>query len=264
MLGTIKDLLEQKKVPRIDPLQMFSVLRSLFSLTDALLRIQVAEVVYRHDHDHPSAFDLFLACTLPLAQRAATRKASKLFIYPSDWQIEVMYDGAVTALITLFQRNFTVKPGTDSFRRYIIRSMALGTVRSYFMRRENDEVRPIEDLTLSPICKNHVRGTVEQEIITRELLHKVTNLPDMPARVSATLQCIAALGPDVALKERAYTASGDPDHWKRNRGTRPILDPGAIAEAMGVRRRDVHRYLCQARAILREQFNPDGRLFLTR
>ena len=80
--------------------------------------------------------------------------------------------------------------------------------------------------------------------------------------VLETLQCIRALGPDRALKEHAYTASGDPDKWKRDRGRRPILDPDAIAEAMGTDRRTVHRNLREARIILRDVFNADGKLFL--
>ena len=95
-------------------------------------------------------------------------------------------------------------------------------------------------------------------------LDQVTNYANLRPPVRATLQCIAALGPDFALKEHAYTASGDPDKWKRDRDRRPILDPDAIAEAMGIPKRDVHRYLCQARAILRQAFNADGRLFQIR
>ena len=107
---------------------------------------------------------------------------------------------------------------------------------------------------LFPVSAEHRRGL-------EELLDQVTNYANLRPPVRATLQCIAALGPDFALKEHAYTASGDPDKWKRDRDRRPILDPDAIAEAMGIPKRDVHRYLCQARVILRQAFNADGKLF---
>ena len=105
---------------------MQDLLQYLFINADTLLRIQVAEVAYRYNHNHPRAPQLFLACTLPLAEKAARLRAHKLFLYPSDWQLELMYDGAVTAMITVFQSNCAVKPGTGSFHRYILRSLALG------------------------------------------------------------------------------------------------------------------------------------------
>ena len=262
MLATVNNLLASNKIPLLDAVRMQDLLQYLFTTAHKMLRIQVAEVVYRHDHDHPSALEIFLACTLPLAQTAARRRAHKLFLYPSDWQLELMYDGAVTAMITVFQCNYTVKPGTDPFRRYLVRALALGTVRSYFMREENDGVRSVANLATVPTRKRPFRNKIEQDIITRELLDQVTSFPHLCAPLFQTLQCIRALGPDQALKEHAYTASGDPDKWKRERGRRPILDPDAIAEAMGTDRPTVHRNLREARIILRDVFNADGKLFL--
>jgi hypothetical protein len=263
MLETVTELLSSKKIPSLDAVQMSALLHHLFTRGENDLRIQVAEVVYRHDHDHPNAFDLFLACTLPLAQKAALRKAEKVFLYPSDWQIELMYDGAVAAVIDLFHRNYPLRSIPSAFRRYLLRSLVLGTVRHYFKRQENDGIRSVADVRRVRTPRKPFRNTIEQDIITRELLEQVTSFPNLRAPVRATLQCIAALGPDEALKEHAYTASGDPDKWKREWDRRPILDPDAIAEAMGIPKRDVHRYLRQARVILREAFNADGRLFLT-
>lgn len=262
MLATVNNLLANNKIPPLDAVQMQDLLQYLFSTAEKMLRIQVAEAVYREDHGHPSALDVFLACTLPLAEKAARRRAHKLFLYPSDWQLELMYDGAVTTMIDVFQHNYAVKPGMDRFRRYLVRALALGTVRSYFMRKENDEVRSIANLAAVPTRKRPFRNQIEQDIITRELLDQVTSFPYLRPSVFQTLQCIRELGPDRALKEHAYTASGDPDKWKRDRGRRPILDPDAIAEGMGTDRRTVHRNLREARIILREVFNADGRLFL--
>ena len=129
------------------------------------------------------------------------------------------------------------------------------------MRDENSRIRPYGDVTADHARKKVIPNSVEREIIMRELLEQVTTYPNMRPQVRATLQCIAALGPDFALKEHAYTASGDPDKWKRDRDRRPILDAEAIADAVGIPKCDVHRYLCQARAILRQAFNGDGRLF---
>ena len=129
------------------------------------------------------------------------------------------------------------------------------------MREENCGIRRVADVRTVRTHKTGFRNMIEREIIARELLDQVTNYANLRPPVRATLQCIAALGPDFALKEHAYTASGDPDKWKRDRDRRPILDPDAIGEAMGIPKRDVHRYLCQARVILRQAFNADGRLF---
>jgi len=263
MLTTIGDLLSRNKIPSLDGVQVSALLHYVFTALERDLRIQIAEVVYRYDHDHPNALELFLACTLPLAEKAARRKARKMFLCPSDWQIELMYDGAVAAAIDVFQSNYPLSSVPNAFRRYLLRALSHGTLRSYFMRQENSGIRSVADVKAVRTHRKAFHNTVEQDIIARELLEQVTSFPHMRPPVRATLQCIAALGPDAALKEHAYTASGDTDKWKRERGRRPILDPEAIAEAMGIGRQDVHRYLCQARVILRKVFNADGKLFLT-
>src|SRR5450755_1541221 len=74
------ELLGSKKIPPLDGVQMLALLHYLFNAADRPLRFQIAEVVYRYDHDHPNAQDLFLACTLPSAEKAARRKAEKLFV----------------------------------------------------------------------------------------------------------------------------------------------------------------------------------------
>jgi hypothetical protein len=82
---------------------MSALLYYLFNAADPAPRFQIAKAVYRHDHDHPNAQDVFLAYILPSAEKAARRKAEKLFGHPSDWQVELMYDGAVAAAIEMFQ-----------------------------------------------------------------------------------------------------------------------------------------------------------------
>ena len=90
VLDAVSGLLGSKKIPPLGAVQMLALLHYLFKAANPPLRFQIAEVVYRYEHDHPNAQDLFLACTLPSAERAARRKAEKLFVHPSDWQIELM------------------------------------------------------------------------------------------------------------------------------------------------------------------------------
>ncbi len=270
--STVETLLTSQEIPDLQPPEMSALLHYMFHSTSAALRIRVAEVVFRHERAHRHGLDLFLACVLPLAQRAARRRAAR-FLHPSEWRIEAMYDGAVSLVIEMFQQGEVRYPGEDGFRRYLLRTLAHGTLR-YFMREENLSVCPVTDvLRVRPFDnlrqglaghRHTVLNTVEEQMITKELLKQVINFPHLPDGVRTTLQCIAALGPDDALKQHAFTASGDPDNWKRDRGRRPILDPDAIAKAMSTDRQTVHCRLRQARIILREVFNPDGKLFQRR
>ncbi len=264
MFDIVTNLISERKIPDIDELQMEALLHHLFTTTSRDIRIQVAEVAYRYDHGHPRAMDVFLASALPLAEPTARRRAARIFVHPSDLQIELMYGGAVEAVIAVFQTKNTLMPEENAFRRYLLRSMVLGAVRAYFRREENHGIRAAADLTPFAVPKKHSRNEVEDEIITWEMLDQVTTFPQLRPPVRATLECIRSLGPDHAVKEHAFTASGDPDAWKRERGRRPILDAKVIAQAMGVSKAKVHQYLREARIILRQAFNQDGRLFLTR
>jgi hypothetical protein len=264
MFNIVTTLISERKIPALDELQMEALLHHLFTATPRDLRIQVAEVAYQYDHDHARAMDVFLASALPLAERAARRRAEKIFVHPSDLQIELMYGGAVEAVIEVFQTKRALRPFDGAFPRYLLRAMARGALRAYFRRSENDSIRADADLTVFAIATKPSRNEAEDEIITWELLDMVTTFPQLRPPVRATLECIRALGPDHALKEHAFTASGDPDAWKRERARRPILDPRTIAQAMGVSKAKVHQYLREARIILRRAFDQDGRLFLSR
>jgi len=92
VLSTVNYLLANKKIPPLNDVQIQDLLQYLFTTAEKTLRFQVAEAVYRDDHGHPRALDIFLACTLPSAGKAARRRAHKLFLYPSDWQLELMYE----------------------------------------------------------------------------------------------------------------------------------------------------------------------------
>ena len=67
---TVRELLGSKKIPPLGAVQMSALLHYLFNAADPTLRLQIAEVVYRYDHNHLNAQDLFLACTLPSAEKA--------------------------------------------------------------------------------------------------------------------------------------------------------------------------------------------------
>jgi hypothetical protein len=204
--AVLLELLGSKKIPALDSVQMLALLHYLYNAADRPLRFQIAEVVYRCDYDHPNARDLFLACILPSAEKAARRKAEKLFGHPSDWQVELMYDGAVAAAIEMFQLNPPLRSIPDAFRRYVVRGLSRGMLRSYFMREENSRIRPAGDVRAVRTRKTGVPNTVEREIIAKELLDQVINYPILRPPVRAILRCIAALGPDFALKAHAYTA----------------------------------------------------------
>jgi len=264
MLDTVTNLISEKKIPALDELQMEALLHHLFTATPKDTRIQVAEVACRYDREHPRAMDVFLASTLPLAAQTARRRAARIFVHPSDLQIELMYGGTVEAVIAVFQSKCVLKPEEGAFRRYLLRAMVLGAVRAYFRREENHGIRTTADLTPLVVTRGLSRNDVEDEIIISELLDRTITFPQLRPPVRATLECILSLGADYALKQHAFTASGDPDAWKRERGRRPILDPAVIAQAMGVSKAKVHQYLREARIMLRQAFNQDGKLFLTR
>ena len=96
---------------------------------------------------HPRAMDVFLASALPLAEPTARRRAARIFVHPSDLQIELMYGGAVEAVIAVFQIEMCLKAEENAFRRYLLRAMVLGAVRAYFRRGENDGIRTAADLS---------------------------------------------------------------------------------------------------------------------
>jgi hypothetical protein len=106
----------------------------LFRSADTPLRIHVAEIAYRN-HERPNALNLFLGSTMPLAQKVSEHKAERLFVYPSAWQVECLYNGAVSALVGIFQRPVDLHPISDTFRRYLYRSMLKGAYREVLPAR---------------------------------------------------------------------------------------------------------------------------------
>lgn len=260
VLEIVNEILTSKVIPALNGDQMAELSGYLFGIPDRELRLQIAEIAYRN-HTDPQAFDVFLACTMPLARQMAERKAYRIFGLPSDWQLECMYDGSVSALLAIFENHAPLSSLPNAFRRYLLRTLAMGALRDYFRREEHFGIRAVGDMAAVSYRQSMFRDPVDEEVLTRKVLEQVINFPHLRDEHRAVLQTIAALGPDAALKEHAFTKSGDPDKWKRDRNRRPILNPDAIAGAMGLPKCDVHRYLCQMRPILRDMFNRDGSLF---
>jgi hypothetical protein len=164
VLETLSELLTTKAIPTLDSDQMTALSEYLFRNPDNPLRVQVAEIAYLN-HEHPNALSLFLACTMPMAQKWSERKAERLFVYPSDWQTECLYNGAVNALLGIFQRPVALHPIRDSFRRYLYRTMLKGAFREYFRREENGGIFTVENVDRISPPKGAMR-TAEEELIT--------------------------------------------------------------------------------------------------
>jgi len=255
MLSTINDLLATKKIPALDDLKMGALLHYIFHTAPYPLRLEVAEVVYRDNYDHPKAFDLFLASSLPIIERAAQRYARRIAVYPSDWMLELMYDGGVKAVISWFQRRTIPNPSV--FRKVFFTCIRQGAIHNcFYSRKENTGLLTVDDLSTirTPVTPN----TTVADIATREILDQILALPELRPSEREVLQCIATLGPDVALKQIVLNGV----KTRINRLTR--LDSRAIAKALNIAPSQVQGRLSGARATIRRVFNDDGKLFFTR
>jgi hypothetical protein len=256
ILATADELLTAKTIPELDEVQMSALYDYLFRTADNPLRVRVAEIAYRN-HEHSNALSLFLASTMPLAQKMSERKAERLFVYPSDWQVELLYNGAINALFGMFQRPVELHPISDTFRRYLYRSMLKGAYRECFRRQENCGIYTVENVDKLP-PRNPATRTAEEELITRDLLEQIAHYPLLARAMSKTLECIVELGPDLALRDNKT-----PEKWRDMKTFRPMLDMEAIAKARGIKPSALHQSIHMARAVIRKAFNEDGRLFLT-
>jgi len=255
--STLDEMLAIKAIPALNSDQLTELTGYLFRYAGTSLRVRVAEITYRN-HLHPQAHGLFLASTMPLAQKWTQRKAERFFVYPSAWQAECLYNGAVNALISMFQRPVTLHSIHDSFRRYLYRSMLKGACGECFRRGENNGIHAVG--TVDQLSsRNPMLRTAEQELITRDLLEQIAHYPLLQRFLSKTLECVVALGYDGAVREHKT-----PEHHPRMRDARRVLDKEAIAKVRGVKPAVVLKQLHLARAVIRKAFNGDGRLFQTR
>jgi len=261
VLETINQIVTSKTIPELNKIERSDITYYLFKHANKQLRLAIAETAYRN-HKQPRALDLFLSCVMPLAERWAARKAQNMFIHPSDWQIECFYSGAVSAILKTFHNPFPLRDEPDAFRRFLPYRFACGAIEAYFTRHDNHRMTTVENLELVTRPDLYA-NPIEQELITRDLLEKISEYPLLQRSLSKTLECIRELGPDVVLKERHWAEERNPERSKKGFAGRPMLNAETIAQARGVTTAFVHCQISTARRILQKAFNGDGRLFAT-
>jgi hypothetical protein len=266
VLETIHETLTTKKIPALSGDEMEALCSYLFSLRDRDQRIAIAEIAY-HNHNDPQALNIFLACTVPMAQRMAERKAERVFTHPTDWQIEAMYDGAVSNLLNMFEVSRPIQPFVpNAFQRYLIITIVHGAMTPFRFRQEYWNIEGVEDVTRFDRIRGRHRNPAERDVITRELLEQVTTFPHVREEQARMLKTIAALGPEKALRQQDYYSHSkgvSSARLQRNLNARVILDLAGIANAMGVNKLKVKNLLKDTRRILRDIFNRDGCLFVS-
>ena len=256
--AAVSNLIANKAIPVLSDDELADIAEHLFLRAKTAVRINVAEVAYRN-YGHPQACSLFLASAMPIAAKYSKRKTLDLFPHPSDWQFESLYHGAVMAAIRFFNRQTPLTSCPDGFRRYFLRTIATGALNQYFNRYEYAGVQAFDNLEKSvhPRSNEH---SPEELVITHDLLEQVTHYPMLQRCLSDTLQAIADLGPQGALKEYAPWI-GDDKHRRRDKAL--VLNMDAIAKARGIQAKTLYAQICHVRAVLRRAFNGDGRLFVT-
>jgi hypothetical protein len=258
----VDEMLTTKKIPALSGDEMEALCSHLFALPDFNRRIDIAEIAYLN-HDDPQALNIFLACTVRMAQRMAERKAHRVFAHPSDWQLEAMYDGAVTNLLEMFQAHRPLRTSIpNAFRRYVICTIRFGTMYAFRVHQANWHIEGVEDVTKFAGAKNQSLNPVERDVITRELLEQVTRFPHLREEHSRMLKTIAGLGPEKALRhDNCYWNGRHEPTSKQVRRRRAMLDLDTLATTMGVNKLKLQNLLKDTREILRDFFNRDGRLF---
>ncbi|HZQ53039.1 MAG TPA: hypothetical protein VFB14_12625 [Bryobacteraceae bacterium] len=243
----IASLLAEQRIPALDegPYQEFT--EYLFATAGSALRFEVAEVVIRHDRQHPRALGLFLACACPLAQKTARRMMEKSFSQPPDLTEELLYHGAIDGAIRMFQRD-QIRDELP-FRQALHHALKMGAIRSAFRRTENKGVSCMGSVD------HHARTQrMEQQFIARDMLDKIAALEPEPqtARLNTFLRCLVALGPHIVVKPLTRNSK---------RGAL-IIDFEPVMKDLGISRWAARQYMSQARRMLVKQFNPDGALFI--
>lgn len=263
VLETVNEILTSNTIPALDGDQMEVLCSHLYTLRDRDQRIAIAEIAY-NNHNDPQALNIFLACILPMAQRMAEGKAYRIFAHPTDWQLEAMYDGAVTNLLEMFQAHRPLRTSMpNAFRRCVICTILFGTMYVFRVHQANRHIEGVEDLTKFASVKDGYRNPIERDVITRELLEQITTFPHLREEQAQMLKTIAALGPEKALRhDNCYWKNGRHEpNSKQNRRRRAMLDLDTLATTMGVNKIKLQSLLKQSREILRGFFNADGRLF---
>jgi hypothetical protein len=264
ILATLNEMLTTKTIPALSGEEMEALCSYLFALRNRDQRIAIAEIAYSN-HDDPQALNIFLACTMPIAQGMAKRKAERVFTNPTDWQLEAMYDGAVSNLLNMFEVHRPLEPlVSNPFQRYLMLTIVHGAMLPFHHRQEHWGIQGVEDVTRFSRIRDRYQDPAERDAITRELLEQVTTFPHLREEQARMLKTIAALGPEKALRPQDYYCHARQEchaRVQRNLNARVILDLAGIANAMGVNKQKVKNLLKDTRQILRDIFNRDGRLF---
>lgn len=129
--SAIHTLMATNTIPQLSNTDRLEVTEYLFKRASFSERIAVAEVAYLN-RKHPQARDLFLASTMPLANRRSAQIAYRLFVLPTQWQFECMYNGAFMALLRVFAHPRKLEASPDSFRRYLFNNLSWGAYQGYF------------------------------------------------------------------------------------------------------------------------------------
>jgi hypothetical protein len=233
-------LLTEKTIPALNESQYQEWTEYLFS-ADESLRFAVAETAFRYNRQQPRALGLFLACAYPVAGKISRRlvfdKAAP------DLIGELLYDGAVNAAITMFQES-QIPPDDMSFAKALQCEMKSGAIRAAFRRTENTAI----------ICigtpNRRARTRLEQRLIAKEMLGKIAALePGDHPRLNRFLRCLIEIGADAI-----WPISRRKKQW--------LIDFEPLMNKLGISRDSAKHYLCLARKLLREEFNPDGTLFI--
>ncbi len=69
MLGTVNDLVANKKISAREPIQVLAPLQYVFTINNVLVRTRIAEIVHRQGRGHPKIREPFLTSTPSLAHR---------------------------------------------------------------------------------------------------------------------------------------------------------------------------------------------------
>lgn len=119
-------------------------------------------------------------------------------------------------------------------------------VQAAFHRTENRNL-----LTAESISHNRPGSSrIEDQIIAREFLSKLTACDPYPPYIRRFMECLIELGPETILIEK---------HYKRTHSFQ--LDMQPVMDRLGISLSATRHYLVDARKIIHALFNPDGTLF---
>jgi len=245
--NAIQAFLADKTLPNLDERQ-YQRLADYLHSANTPLGLAVAEVLFRHQKEHPYALGLFLACVYPMAQRSVSRLMVLSGFGNKDLTQELMFNGAVLQAIQFFQ---TVPYHEDTiFRAALYFRLKTGALSAIFNRDENDRVEYFPSVD-SHACPAGPR--IVEQLFAEEMLDKIAALKTEPnERIAAFVRSLVQLGPQYVLL---------PSTRSRSRSRTHCIDYEEVCDELGISYTTACHYLAAARKILQRTFNPDGCLF---